>query len=350
MKNLTLYVFYLSLLFLAELLYLRLARSFNIQAIPNERSAHSQNTLVGGGIIVPLACILYFCTSNFQYPFFIIGILLVSFVSLIDDVREVSIKVRLLSQIIAISLIFFQFNLYTSSTLLVMIVVACIMTISLNAYNFLDGINGMTSAYSLIQLACLYYINQFKVHFIDGHLLIIIALAVIVFTYFNFRVKAICFAGDVGSISIALIVCGCIFKLIMLTHNFIFINLLLVYYLDAVSTFIFRWLQGQDVFKAHKKHFYLFLVNDLKWPHLTVASLYATVQLVINLIVINAFDIKGSSSNYYHLQYAGLFIGVAALVVAIMRIKLEGRQIYMKKHVAPVVPDQKDKRNFNVIK
>jgi UDP-N-acetylmuramyl pentapeptide phosphotransferase/UDP-N-acetylglucosamine-1-phosphate transferase len=276
--------------------------------------------------------------------------LLVSFVSLIDDVREVSIKVRLLSQIIAISLIFFQFNLHTSSTLLVMIVVACIMTISLNAYNFLDGINGMTSAYSLIQLACLYYINQFKVHFIDEHLLIIIALAVIVFTYFNFRVKAICFAGDVGSISIALIVCSCIFKLIMLTHNFIFINLLLVYYLDAVSTFIFRWLQGQDVFKAHKKHFYLFLVNDLKWPHLTVASLYATVQLVINLIVINAFDIKGTSSNYYHLQYAGLFIGVTALVVAIMRIKLEGRQIYMKKHVAPVVSDQKDKRNFNVIK
>ncbi|HMG10516.1 MAG TPA: hypothetical protein VK609_18520 [Mucilaginibacter sp.] len=81
-----------------------------------------------------------------------------------------------------------------------------------------------------------------------------------------------------------------------------------------------------------------------------VACLYAVVQLVINLIVINAFDIKGSSSNYYHLQYTGLFIGVAALLVAFMRIKLEGRQIYMKKHVEPVVSDQKDKRSFNVIK
>lgn len=284
---------------------------------------------------MPLTCMLYFFTSGFQYPFFITGILLIATVCLIDDVKEVSIGLRLLSQLIAVSLVFFQFNLYINSIWL-LIVAGCIMIISLNAYNFLDGINGTTCAYSLILLASLYYIDQFKVHYIDGHLLVLTALAVLVFTFFNFRVRAICFAGDVGSVSIALIVCGCIFKLIVLTHNYIFISLLLVYYLDAGSTFIFRWLQGHNVFEAHKKHFYLYLVNDLKWPHLKVAGLYAAVQLVINIFVINVFDIKGNRSNHYHLHYTGLLIGLAALLAVSMRVKLEGRQIYMKKSIDPV--------------
>jgi hypothetical protein len=117
-----------------------------------------------------------------------------------------------------------------------------------------------------------------------------------------------------------------------------------------VSTFIFRWLQGQNVFKAHNKHFYLFLVNKLKWPHLAVAGLYATIQLIINLIVLNAFDIHGNGSNFYNLPHAGLFIGVTGVLVASIRIKLEGRQIYKKMQIEPAVSDQKNHNNYTLIK
>ena len=35
----------------------------------------------------------------------------------------------------------------------------------LNAYNFMDGINGITGLYSFVILSTLYYINQYKIIF-----------------------------------------------------------------------------------------------------------------------------------------------------------------------------------------
>lgn len=345
MDNIFFYTYLLVLFFIVEHLYLRIAKGLKIEAVPNHRSAHIQNTIVGGGIIVPLASLFYNFSSGFQYPYFIIGTLIVAFISFTDDIREVSVKLRLLVQGIAIFILFFQFDVYSYNVFLV-IAIAAIFIVSINAYNFLDGINGMLSANSLVHLSCLYYINQYEVHFIDEELLVTIGLAILIFSYFNFRKKAICFAGDVGSISIAFIVCGCILKLIMQTNNFMFINLLLVYYLDAVSTFIFRWVQGHNVFKAHNKHFYSFLTNDLKWPHLIVASLYAIVQLLITLLIITAFNITGNETNLYNIAPTVLIILLTGILVVFMRIRLEGNYIYKRTPMNPA--DQNINKNLNV--
>ena len=83
-----------------------------------------------------------------------------------------------------------------------------------NVINFMDGINGITAGYALAMLVPLALINDSRLMvqgssaagFIEPSYLIVAILGVLVFSIFNFRPKgkAKCFAGDVGSIGIAL--------------------------------------------------------------------------------------------------------------------------------------------------
>ena len=51
------------ILLVLELLYFRIADKYNIIDKPNHRSSHTQITLRGGGIIFPIAFVLYFVVS-----------------------------------------------------------------------------------------------------------------------------------------------------------------------------------------------------------------------------------------------------------------------------------------------
>jgi UDP-N-acetylmuramyl pentapeptide phosphotransferase/UDP-N-acetylglucosamine-1-phosphate transferase len=60
---------------------------------------------------------------------------------------------------------------------------------TLNAYNFMDGINGMTGLYSLTTLCSLVYINREIVQFTANNFIYYPLLACLVFLFFNFRKK-----------------------------------------------------------------------------------------------------------------------------------------------------------------
>ena len=51
-----------------------------------------------------------------------------------------------------------------------MLVALIFCTGVLNAYNFMDGINGMTGGYSTVVIGYLCYINTFEVAFVDNNL------------------------------------------------------------------------------------------------------------------------------------------------------------------------------------
>ena len=78
-----------TLVFLAaELLYFTVAKKFNIVDRPNERSSHTQVTLLGGGIIFLLALLYFGATHAGCYPWLLVGGLLIAVVSYIDDIRQ----------------------------------------------------------------------------------------------------------------------------------------------------------------------------------------------------------------------------------------------------------------------
>jgi UDP-N-acetylmuramyl pentapeptide phosphotransferase/UDP-N-acetylglucosamine-1-phosphate transferase len=187
----------------------------------------------------------------------------------------------------------------------------------------MDGINGITGAYSLITILSLYFINETQIAFVFSEWLIIVAISLLVFNFFNFRKKAKCFAGDVGSVSMAFIIIFFLLLLVLKTGDLKYIGLLLFYGLDTVSTIIFRLIRRENIFEAHRSHFYQYLANVKGWPHLRVSALYMVVQLLVNVLII----LSDWNSDVFL-----IFILVSGFVFVGLRFVVEGkRNLIMSK-------------------
>ena len=130
-------------------------------------------------------------------------------------------------------------------------------------------------------LAALAFINGVYVPFVEPALIYTMLCAVLVFNFFNFRKQAKCFAGDVGSVSIAFVILFLIGMLIIRTENFSWIVLLAVYGVDSVLTIIHRLMLHENIGLPHRKHLYQIMANELKIPHMVVSLVYMLVQAVV---------------------------------------------------------------------
>lgn len=274
------------ILFIIELLYFKVADRFNIIDKPNLRSSHTEITLRGGGVIFWFAALLYF-VQNFQYNYlFFFGITIVSLVSFWDDIQSLSNKIRISAHFLAISLIFYDLEVFNTIHVLGVILAYILAIGIINAYNFMDGINGITGLYTLVVMGSLWYVNKYKQLFTDSNFIIYAMLASIVFLFFNYRKRAKCFAGDVGSIAIAFWIIYLILKLILVTNSIIWLLFLAVYGVDAICTILHRIYLKQNIFEAHRLHFYQILSNEYKIQHRIVALIYAIVQALVSILVI----------------------------------------------------------------
>lgn len=280
------YIFILISLFLAQIIYFKIANVLNIIDKPNERSSHNYITLLGGGVIFYFAILLYFVLNGFQYTWFFAGLTLISTISFIDDLKPQSSKVRLTIHLISMLLLFYQFGMLALPWYFLLIALI-LSTGILNAYNFMDGINGMLGAFNVVVFGALWYINRYVFYFVDEEMINYLLLALIVFNIFNFRQKARCFAGDVGAFSLGFAVVFLLGMLIIKSENFIWIGILTVYGVDTILTIIHRIFLKENIFIAHRKHLFQLLVNELRLPHLFVSFLYGVIQLliIIGLIV-----------------------------------------------------------------
>ena len=273
-------------LFLLELFYFKIADRYNIVDKPNHRSAHTEITLRGGGIIFWFAALLYFAQHIENNYFFFAGISLVSLVSFWDDIQSLSNKIRISVHFLAISLIFYDLGVF-ESVHVIGVLVAYILAIGLiNAYNFMDGINGITGLYTLVVMGSLLYVNQKIKVFIDADFIQYAMMASLVFLFFNFRKKAKCFAGDVGSIAIAFWVIYLVLKLILVTNSLVWLLFLAVYGVETVCTILHRLYLNENIFEAHRLHLYQVLSNEYKMQHRWVAAFYGIAQVVISVLVV----------------------------------------------------------------
>jgi len=303
-------------LFIVELVYFKIADHFNIIDKPNHRSSHSAVTIRGGGVIFAISLLLYPFCFGLEYIWFFLGLAAISFISFMDDIKPVSNRIRVFFHLLGVAFMFYQLGLFGLPVY--WIILALILVIgSINAINFMDGINGITGAYALITLCSLFWINNYVIEFTVPGMLITSIISILVFNFFNFRKNAKCFAGDVGSVSIAFIIMFLLLQLIIKTENFNYLLLLLVYGLDTVTTIFFRLIRKENIFDAHRSHFYQYCVNERKIPHLVISSIYALIQLGVNVLIIELLPSFVSSLCVVLALSTGIFV--------IMRIRIEGK-------------------------
>ena len=280
------YLVVFALLLIMELVFFKFADKYNIIDKPNHRSAHTEITLRGGGIIFWFAALLYFVQNISNNYVFFIGITIVSLISFWDDIQSLSSKLRFLTHVLAITVLFFDLNIFVIFPLYGILFSYFFFVGTINAYNFMDGINGITGLYTLAVLGALGYVNQFVVSFVSIDFIIYPMIASVVFLIFNFRKKAKCFAGDIGSIAVAFWIVYLLLKLFLVTNSIVWIMFLSVYGVETALTIVHRIYLKEKLSEAHRWHFYQIMCNEYKIDHRTVSLGYAILQLLVSSMVI----------------------------------------------------------------
>lgn len=261
----------------------------SLVATVNERSSHTIPTPHGGGIAIAITWFmglfyLYF-TSQIETNLFyalLVGFI-ISIVSFLDDLYELSPKLRLIVQsLVAILGLYFldgfgtlTFGLFDVSNSIITNIFAFLLIIwFINLTNFIDGINGYVSS-EFVFLSLAGFLLFANAHFL------VLAVSVLGFLFWNWN-KAKIFMGDVGSTLLGYnIAIFTIYYANQEANNFwIWIILFSLFWFDATITLIRRKLNKERLSQAHKKHVYQRL-TQAGWSHYKVTNYSICVNLIL---------------------------------------------------------------------
>lgn len=309
------YIILIFILVFSELLYFKIADRYNIIDKPNHRSSHSKITIRGGGIIFPIAILLSYLFGYISWAL-TLAVVLVAVVSFIDDIKPLHQLPRFGSQIIAFLLVAYDLNLFEQALWFLPVLMVFLIG-WINAFNFMDGINGISVLYALTTIVSF---SILPIHQSSLPLLITMGLSCLVFGFFNVRTTAKTFAGDVGSISLALFLGYFMIKTIIDSGQIGYILFLSIYGIDAIITILYRIKKKENIFEAHRTHLYQYLANERGYSHVLISILYAALQLLVNVLVIY-LESKGNLT----LPIVLFIVLVLALVYLVVRAKVVGR-------------------------
>ena len=266
----------------------RWADTFALIDISSHRSSHEGTIPKGAGIGILIAFVVSSIFVRIS-PYFWLSLTILSLISFLGDRKEISPKIRLPVQFTAaiIMLVFSSPSSYMVSSIFLIIFFALFIVATSNWYNFMDGINGIAGVTAVVGLGLL----AFYAYFSHGDNRVIIVASCVIsaclgFLPFNIP-KARVFMGDVGSIFLGFLFAAFV---IMLSKNFLdFICLsgfLFPFYADEFVTMAVRLKDRENLLKAHRRHFYQLLVNEMGITHWKVSTGYGLLQLIVGLSIL----------------------------------------------------------------
>ena len=283
-----------------ESLNIPLARRLRIGLHPASRHMSRNFTPAGGGIIFVAAGAMFalMAPDAVSTPFFsslLIGGLLLACISFIDDIYGLPPIARLIVQLGVMAYMFGSFLQPETLDIFLIIVIGGAGLV--NAFNFLDGINGMLTLYAIVVISTLIAALNFGTVLAfpadsilstfssdrTSMMLSLMLSSLVAFLFFNFRGKALVFSGDVGSIFTGFVItvvliCICIGSRTAAPAVFV-----AVFAVDSFLTIIHRLFEGEQIMQPHRRHLYQHFAHNLGVSHLSVSSAYAAVQASINV-------------------------------------------------------------------
>lgn len=275
----------------------RMALARGVIDVPNARSSHLLPTPRGGGMAIVVTVLftigVMYVRGNVRPELaavLLIGGPFVALIGFIDDLRSVSVSVRLAVQFAAfgwcvyclgplppVALGFATVNLGLAGSIAALIFLVWF----LNIYNFMDGIDGIASveAISVMTFATLLLFWQ------RGEPSIVFALLVVVAAAAGFLIwnwpPARIFMGDAGSGFLGFFVGSIAWATIVRGRLSIWVWLILLgaFIVDATVTLLRRWYRGANLAEAHRSHAYQRLSRKYR-SHLKVT---------LAILLINAF-------------------------------------------------------------
>jgi len=282
------YLITLIALLVCETAYLLIAKHFGIGQHVLPRSSHSRFTLTGGGVVFPLAMLLFAAFFHNLLSADVVlmlgGMCVLATVSMIDDINSLSPLIRLIIQIAVVAIVYIRWCTADTSAIYLLLLIFGVGFI--NGFNFLDGINGIMSAYAIVTFATIFYAYTqvgIPADSVLFQIVIFSSIGVLVFSIFNLRRTAVIFSGDVGSITLGYVILFLIWQLIATTSSAVYLIFLIVCAVENVLTILGRLFEGANIFLPHRRFLFQLMANEGRCPHFYVALGYSFVQLAINI-------------------------------------------------------------------
>ena len=236
-------------------------------------------------------------TQEYFLLIFCVGLLFI--LGAIDDLVEINATLKFLIQNIVAVILVFQANIQITSffglfginelmPLFSIIFSIAVIVFFINAYNLIDGIDGLSSSIGIFVVLCFGSIFIYNGYYTDAILCCSVFAAMFGFWLYN-KPPAKIFLGDSGSLSIGLILAYFAIKISNIpidnsgTISPVFAMIVLVYpVIDTLRVFTIRILKGISPFTPDKNHIHHSLL-ELEFSHgkATIIILIFSITLTI---------------------------------------------------------------------
>jgi len=261
--------------------------------IPNARSSHAVAVPRGGGLAF-LVCFAAAVLAGLipgereasQVFWVYIPVLIIGFTGFADDLYSLSAKKRFALYLLCSCLSVQAFvtggsHSYILGDLLIVAGLATLMTATINAYNFMDGINGIAGFEALFILLSSLTLTGFM--YPESFIVFVVMGSVLGFLFWNFPVARI-FMGDAGSTFLGAFVFIVLLDMSMqgLVHWATGFILGAAFLADTGYTLLYRIWSGQRWFAAHRSHGYQVLAQTYA-SHTPVVLILTIVNVLVLL-------------------------------------------------------------------
>ena len=268
----------------------------------NARSSHSTLATKTGGIAVFTTLffitLYFYFTSNEVFDFsLIIPLAIIFVIGVYDDFYDADFKLKFFIQIIVAKLLidngfiinnyYGLFGLYEIPYLLAQFTTVFVFVVLVNAFNFIDGIDGLAVSFAIFSILGFEYLNESSLLTLLNTICI---GGLIPLYYFNFKKENKIFLGDAGSLFLGSLIAINLFHYLdidqtVINGNRILLSIAVLFYplIDLLRVFIIRISQKKSPFMADKNHIH-HIINNKEKNHFLTSSLILISSLMILIL------------------------------------------------------------------
>jgi UDP-N-acetylmuramyl pentapeptide phosphotransferase/UDP-N-acetylglucosamine-1-phosphate transferase len=348
------------LVFIGSLLLIpkirRLSLKLNFFDSSNSRSSHDGKVASFGGVAFFLSYIfvLFFAEnldSSHVSLTLLASITIMFFTGLLDDLTDLSPKVKFLAQFIAVSFLMtepdfrilslYGFMGFYEIPLFISVSGSMIFLLGLiNAFNLIDGIDGLTGITGIIVASFYSYMFYMLNYFFYLTICLTTIATLLAFLRFNFSKKRKIFMGDTGSLVIGLVLGLLTFKLLSLENGayvslsfnrqqlpLFLISVLFVPLLDTLRVMVLRALRGVSMFKPDRNHIHHIIV-DYGLSHRRASFIIGFINFTVALIMFYVIQ------SFNDLNSLLILLGVFFIAIVLLFLMNKNRSaILLKKKI-----------------
>ena len=319
------------------------ALKLNLKDTPDIRSSHTIPVPTFGGIVfyISYILILFFAQSldsNHVSITLIASISILFFTGLLDDLRNLSPKIKFLCQIIGVALLMFQpdFRILSFHGFMGIYEIPLYVSVGgsmffllglINAFNLIDGIDGLTGITGVIVASFYSYMLYNLGYFFYLSISLATIATLLAFLRFNFSNKRKIFMGDTGSLVIGLVLGILTLKLLSVADDaysslsfyraqlpLFLIAVLFVPLLDTMRVMFLRLTSGVSMFKPDRNHLHHIIV-DFGLSHRKASFFIGFVNFSVALIM---FFVIQKFNTFQSLCVLVLMFFIAIMVLFLM--------------------------------